>query len=339
MSLSTIVKEELLDYVVNNPYPNTHCIIGSYARFQILNNYVPRMQQILPPFVDLTIPTRLINFDPLFDDQIEFIHTYFDSKNIGFKYDDSDGMHIWRSDDYIIEVIIISHHFTYSHGHQDTSDNDDWFLKGLIDSALSINSKLIVQDYSGSDTSIVFKMMYEQCQNKTAFKNNILFDFTYGNNHCDVDLEKYKPIINSSGNFVNIMLMSVDELMPLFKTNPIIDEHILNYYINNYREIINIIPADYRRKMKIESGANAIGFVGYKKLYTISTSFDEIINILRMELVPIINILRHNGIMNSEKEEILNNLLTNHKNYTLTSRPDINEWSASFIKIADQMTY
>jgi hypothetical protein len=291
------------------------------------------MQQILPPFLDLTMPTRLINFDPLFDNQIPFLHEYFNSKNIGFTYDDSDGMHIWRSDDHIIEVIIISQNFNYTLRYQDSSNNDDWFLKGLIDSALSINSKLIVQDYTGYDTDIIFKMMYDIYPNKDAFKKNILFDFTYGHNHCDVDLEKYKPIYDSAGNFVNIMLMSVDELMPLFKTNLIIDEHINTYYVNKYREIVNIIPVDYRRKMKIESGENIIGFVGYKNLYTINSSFEEIINILQMELEPIIAILRHIGIMNPEKETLLHNLLTDYKSYTLITKPDINTWSTQFYKI------
>ena len=73
--------------------------------------------------------------------------------------------------------------------------------------------------------------------------------------------------------------------------------------------------------------------LGYKNLYTIHNSFEEIIEILKMELKPIIDIFRQIGIMNSEKETLLHELLTNHRNYTLTSKPDINWWSTQFYKI------
>jgi len=316
-----IIKQELLNYVTKNPYPNTHCIIGSAVRNENLDEYIPKIQQILPPFLDLTMPTRLINFDPRFDTQFLFLHQYFDSKQIGFIHDDSEGVHIWRSEDNIIEVIIINYEFNYS--------SDEWFLQGLIDSALAINVKLIVQDYTGNDTSDIFKQLFNQSNNKDAFKKNILFDFTYGNNHCDVDLEKYKPIVDSDGNFINIMLMTVDELMPLLHSHPMIDEHIHSYYIKKYREIVNIIPVDYRRKMN-----NVTGFVGFNNLYTINNSFEEIINILKIELEPVIKIFRHVGLMNPEKEILLNELITNYKNYTLTTKPDIYWWSVQFYKIS-----
>jgi hypothetical protein len=322
----------VINYTNLIPYPITHCIIGSVARTTILKDYIPRIQQILPPFLDLTLPTRLINFDPRFDRQIDFLHEYFRSKNMGFTYDYSNGMHIWKSENNIIEVICINAEFHYKSSYS-TNNSDTWFFEKLIESALEFNSKLIVQDYSGNDTNMIFKILYNQSPNKDAFKKNILFDFTYGNNHCDIDLEQCKPIYDLAGNFVNVMLMSVDDLMPLFKTNPIIDEHIYTYYIKMYREIIDVIPVDYRRKMKIESGEDTIEIVGYKNLYTINNSFEEIIDILQTELEPIITVFRNLEMMNPEKETLLHNLLTNYKSYTLISKPDINTWSTQFYKI------
>ena len=329
--------KNIINYAKNISYPNTYCVIGSAARTTVLKDYIPQIQQILPPFLDLTMPTRLINFDPRFDSQIEFLHTYFKSKNMGFTYEiiqfsDSDSMHIWKSKNNIIEVICISSEFHYPSMYRH-NDNDVWFFQELIKSALKINSKLIVQDYSGNDTNLVFKILYNQSSNKDAFKKNILFDFTYGHNHCDVDFEKYKPIVDSDGNFVNILLMNIEELMPILHFSPIINEHINTYYIKMYKEIVDVIPIDYRRKIKIEYGEHIYGLVGYKNLYTIHNSFEEIIEILKMELKPIIDIFRQIGIMNSEKETLLHELLTNHRNYTLTSKPDINWWSTQFYKI------
>jgi hypothetical protein len=335
--MNTDIMQRLLHYIGANPYPLTYCAIGSATRVTVLSDYIPRMQQILPPFLDLTMPTRVINIDPRFsssgENDINFLHEYFKSKNIGFTYDNSNGMHRWISENNVIEVIWINQEFDYPSNIKNNVNNNSWFFEGLIESAFSINSKLIVQDYSGNDTSLIFKMLFDQSLNKEEFKNNIIFDFTYGHNHCDVDLERYKPLEDSKGNFINIMLMTVEELMPLLHTHQLIDEHINNHYINKYREIINIIPVDYRRKKKIESEEMGIGLVGYMNKYTIHDSFEKIINILKSELDQILPILRHIGIMNPEKEDLLQELINNHGNYTVNSKPDINWWSTQFYKI------
>lgn len=57
------------------------------------------------------------------------------------------------------------------------------------------------------------------------------------------------------------------------------------------------------------------------------------IQILKEELEPIIKDYRELGIMNDEKEALLNELLTNYNNYTLTSSPSIYDWSTRFMKI------
>lgn len=334
--MDTVILKEVLNYHHMNPYPNTHCVIGSAARTTNLTKYLPQMQQILPPFLDLSTQTRLIHIDPNFENQIEFLHEYFNSKNIGFTYDDSEGMHIWRSTDNVIEIIIICISFYYSTSSQtlfnETSPNSEWFFEGLINTALLTNSKLIVQDYSGHDTHFIFKKLYESSPNKQAYRNNILFDFSYGHNNCDLDLIKYHPLYDQ-GNFINIMLMSVDELMVHLHNHPFIDEHINNYYVIAYRSIIDIIPVDYRRKMKIEAGDQSLGLICYKNLYDINTSYDEIISIFCRELEPIITVFRKIGYMNSEKEVLLKELLSGYRNYTLVTKPDIYHWSNQFIKI------
>lgn len=325
------IMEEVLDYVKRNPYENTHFIIGGASRTPDINKYLdePNIQQIIEPWKDLTQPTRYIHFDPHFDTQIEdnFIESFLNSKKIGFTYDNSDGMHIWRSTDNIIEMIFISLDFYYSSSRLINDDLHDWFLKDLSNIILQINSKLIVQDYSGTDTNIIFKMLYEQSPNKQAFKNNILFDFTYGNNGCNVDFSQNKPIYDPYGNFINIQLITFDELCPLIHIHPIIKTHVHNYCIKEYRKIIDIIPVDYRRKLL------NIPIHGYMEKYTNDTSFDEIINILKIELDPIIKIFQKVGIMTDEKEELLNELYTNYKNYTLTSSPSIYHWTTNFLQI------
>lgn len=326
--MNSYITTELATLLRRNPYPLTEIGIGSCARTSSLDTYTPDMQQILRPTLDLTMPTRLVHFDPLFDNQINFLQMYFKSKNIGFTYDDSDGIHIWRSEDNIIEVIIIPSNFYYTCPYKQGSQ-DDKFLEELCEISLKTNNKLIVQDYSGGDTCTIFKILYNKSPDKQRFRNNILFDISYGQNQCHINLTKYKPIMTPNDDFVNIMLMTVDELMPLIHTNQIIDDHIHNYYKKEYGMIVNVIPIDYRRKMLNDTG-KTFQLDCYKNLYTMESSYDEIIAVLQKELYPVISMLKHIGLMDNEKEGLLNELLTNYRNYTLTSKPDIYWWSTQF---------
>ena len=163
-------------YVQSKPYPNTHVIIGGAARYPNIDEYTSDIQQIIEPWKDMTQPTRYIHFDPNFNAQIKsgFINTFLNTKG-KFNYDNSEGMHIFRSFDNIIELIFITQSIYYS---QYVSDNHfyfDSFLEEMINVSLSNNSKMIVQDYSGKDTKYIFRKLYNKSFNKIMFTNNILF--------------------------------------------------------------------------------------------------------------------------------------------------------------------
>jgi len=334
--MDEIIMQDILTYLDRNPYPITHVGIGTAPHVNTINDYTLNIQQVLPPFINLDTPTRLIHFDPIFQseyrDNINFLNQYFNSKQLGFTHDDSEGMHIWRSTDNIIEVIVIPIEIKYTNIYSDSKDSE-WFLEKLINIALRYNNKLIVQDYTGRDTSMIFKMLYEKSDNKVEFRNNILFDFTYGENSCYIDLTKHQPIIDKNSNFINIMLMNPEELIPIMHLNPIIKERVHSYYINEYRLIVDNIPVDIRRKVKIDAGDKSLQMQNYRNLYTTETSYEELFNILRKELSPIVLILKEIGIMTPDKEIMLETLISNWKNYTIHSKPDINDWSNNFSKI------
>ena len=73
--------------------------------------------------------------------------------------------------------------------------------------------------------------------------------------------------------------------------------------------------------------------VCYKNLYTINSSYQDIINILRNELYIIINIFKEIKFMTPEKEKYIEELLTNYKDYTFESKLTIYDWSTGFNKI------
>jgi hypothetical protein len=339
--LNTLIMNELIQYCKLNPRNLTHIGIGTAPRTNKLDDFISRIDQIMPVFVDLDLfqTVRIIHFDSRFNDYIDFLHEYFDSKDIPFKYDDSEGMHIWRSHDNTIEVIINSFNFYHSnHNYMNFPDNYDWFLEKLIKYSLDNNNKMIVQEYTGGDTSHIFKILYDKSTNKSNFKKHILFDVSYGNNHCDIDMNKYKPIYTKDGDFINIMLMNINELRDNIDYHPMIREHVEKYYIGLYREIINTIPVDFRRKMLTEAGRNPVSLMSYKNMYTIESSYEQIIEVLKQELIPIIQILKEIKFMTSEKEDLIKELLSNYKNYTLDSKPDIYKWSEGFSQISKYYT-
>jgi len=129
--------------------------------------------------------------------------------------------------------------------------------------------------------------------------------------------------------------MSIEELKKYYHQYPIIDEIILKYYTDEksmYRIIIDTIVIDIRRQELFRSG-DGIKIKGYNEKYSVNTSKDKMIQILKQELDPVIKEYRELGIMNPEKESLLNELLTNYNNYTLKSSPSIYDWSTRFIKI------
>ena len=143
-------------------------------------------------------------------------------------------------------------------------------------------------------------------------------------------------IYDFENNFLNILLLTIDELMDYLNINPLMNtvkEHIMNHYIKEYREIINVIPVDIRRKMLIESGKNVITLTLYKNLYTFQSSYDDMIEILKKEIMPYIQIFRKLKYMSVEKETLLHELLTNYKNYKLDTNPDIYKWTDGFIQL------
>jgi hypothetical protein len=329
--------KEISDYSCVNLRDIIYVGIGTNPRVHKLDDFTPRIDQILPKFLNLTSPEynyddktyRIIHFDKLIENNIIFLHEYFNSKN--YEYDSSmnnNNIHIWRSSDHKVEVMINCYNFYY--------DKYKIFLEDLIEMTFknpNKNSKMFLQDFSGNDSSNIFKQLYTESVDKILFKNRILFDVSYGENHCDIDLLKYEPIYDKNNNIINIMLMDINELRPYLNYHELINENILKYYSNQYRKITDIIPVDIRRKMLVEEKNQQHNLVSYKNLYTINSSYEDIVNVLSNEIMNIILILREIKFMTPEKEAIIHELLTNYKNYTFESKPSIYDWSIGFNKI------
>jgi hypothetical protein len=345
--MDSIIFYFLISYFQANPRDLTYFGIGTYPRVQLLEQFTPEVDQLIPVFLKdqikkSTDTIRILLIDPQFDKCMDFLHQYFLSTSYDLDYDDSDGFHRWISSDQRIEIFVINMYMrntgsigTYGIPHEIINIHDT-FLKDITNIILQNNSKLIVQDYTGADTREIFRNLYNISNNKELFKKKILFDITYGENHCHIDLTTEKPIFDPRGDFINIILLNIDELRPLFDYHPKIKKYITDFYIAEYRKIVTIIPVDIRRKILIESGEKIAFCEGTKKYqYTLNTSYDTLIRILQSELDCIIPVLIEVNIIDERKRDyIYGELLTNYKNYTLTSKPrDIYFWSAEFCSL------
>jgi len=292
--------ESILDYTRRNPRDITYIGIGSSPRYTNLAQFTPELDQIFPEFmmniVNNTHDTiRVIHYDPMFKNTIDFLHTYFQHKNLSLGYS-GDEMHTWLSEDHRIEIIICIVNFNWS----------SIIFEELVNVYLQSESKLIVQAYTGNELIPVAQQIYLNTNNKIKFKNNILFDITYGKDcHCSTDMTKYAPFYDKNNNFINIILLKENEMINIINTNIEIDNIIKTYFIKQYNKIINL-QTDYRRKIL------GCTILFPNNGYTDESTLSEIMNIIFNKLNPYILILKKLNVITNEKQVLLNHIYHNY---------------------------
>jgi len=302
MEYKSFILHELLDYALKNPYDYTYIGIGTSPETIPLNI---KNDQLIPVFVEDIIrdtfkSIRIMHFDPKFDNKIDYLNIYFDEK--GYVYNNGYGMHVWKSKDNRIEIIINS---------IEIHDNDA-FLETMTNYTTSNKKQLVVQEFTGRELSELHIKFYSYAYDKVSYKKNVLFDITYGMNcGCGTDLSLYKPFYDEEGNFYNILLFTPAELIEVFGKIPKIDEYIRNYYIKHYRRVIEGIHPDYRRRVQ------GLPLRGYENKYKLDAPIETIIGVFRSEIYKIIDIFKILGMVSKEKEAKLEHLFYNYLDYDM----------------------
>jgi len=328
IQFSNLVLQSITNYFQVNPREYTYVGIGSAPRFLNLDEFTSKYDQIIPEFVRDIIRTTnktisIIHFDPQFDKAYDFLIKYFrDSpNNIAYNlvYNPSEQFNRWISKDHRIEITIININFY---------EQQNWFYHILINTTLANKYQLVVQKYTGHQLDQIFKYLYEKNQNKDLFKQKILFDITYGSDcNCETDLIKYKPHYDPEGNFYNLLLYTGQELYNMFGIHPDIDARVQLYYIKEYKIIVNNIHVDYRRKMQ------NIPIKKYKNLYDDNSTLDEIMQVLQNELQPSIRCFQELNLMTIEKQQIIDELFNNYRNYGLKTNPSVYNWTETLYNL------
>lgn len=326
MSNTNIILNVLLEYFSANPRDFTYLGIGSCPHSP-LKTLDDRWDQIIPKFVvDLIKKTdksiRIINFDPQFKHKFEFLHQYFESNrwnfdpSINFVYDQSEGFHVWRSDDFRVEVFMIDESFNHQDRYNtNVHETHDWFLSKLIDVTLGFKNQLVVQEYTGYELRNIFKHLFYESKNKNLFKQKILFDVSYENDSgCMTDLTKYEPFYDSYGNFYNLTLFDDSDMIENIGVNDKINDIVKKYFTRKYKQELNNIHVDYRKCLRNE------GLMFGNSEYNDKSSPDEIMMVLQKKLNEKIDVFTVLGLINDEKCKLIQQLFSKYKEY------DVYDW-------------
>jgi hypothetical protein len=328
---TTFILENVHEYSSVNPRDLTHIAIGSSPRYGDMTKFIPEIDQLLPQFMLKEIKTttktiRIIHIDEFTERSLPFLHEYFASfsaKNLNFTHDNSEGMNIWTTDDQRIEIIFLFiqlNHGLRVHSNPD-AQNDSWFIEKMIETTLDNKNQLIVQEYTGHELTDLFKMLYRANGRKELFKNNILFDVTYGNDcSCMTNMTIHFPRYKPDGTFYNFLLYNDKEMHEFVGIDDKINDILKVYFLKKYNHDLDFYHVNYRRKM-----------IGTSSMYNFpnydSLSADEIMKMLIEKLKPSITIFELLGFIDHGKSVEINDLFNDYKNY------DMYEWRTSMMNI------
>lgn len=296
--------ETLLNLISQTSKSFLYFGVGSCPHMRSVEELTPRWDQLLPCFVkdiaqNKNEKIQILHIDPQFANSLEFLKAYFALHLPDAVFYNMENLYIWETPR--MQVICAAGRF--DHPSSSTQENHEWFLEALTDEALSNGFRMVYQEYTGFETKRLFQQLYEMCDEslKRRFRSLVLFDVSYGtDNGCSTDLTKYKPIYERNGMFLNIQLLSKEELLDKIDVHPSIREILCRNLLGEYRRILNEIHVDYRRKMNGDSL-----FHPHMYGYTDSSSPPEIMSILERELFKCVPLLQRVGLLSYDATQKL----------------------------------
>ena len=303
--------ETLLELVNQTSKSFFYFGVGSCPHVRTPQELLPRWDQLLPCFVkdiaqNKNEKIQILHIDPQFANSVEFLRSYFAIHLPDALYYDMDDIYIWETKN--MQVICAACRFDHPSTHN-TQENHEWFLETLIDDALSHSFRVVYQEYTGYETKSLFLKLYAMCGQKRRFQNLILFDVSYGNDTgCSTDMTKYKPIYESNGLFLNIQLLSNEELLKKVDAHPSIQEILRRNLLGEYCRILNEIHVDYRRKINGDPV-----FCPKKYGYDDQSKPEEIMRVLQEQLFKLVPLLQKVGLLSLQGTQRLNELFQEYQ--------------------------
>lgn len=302
----------LLDLVTQTSRSFFYFGVGSCPHAHTLQELTPRWDQLLPCFVkdiaqNKNEKIQVLHIDPQFANSLPFLKDYFAQNLPDAVFYELGNIYIWETSR--IQVICAASRFEHPGAH--TQENHEWFLDALTEEALVHGFRMVYQEYTGAEMKHLFRKFYQSCDDnlQKRFRSLILFDVSYGNAvGCSTDMTKYKPIYEPNGMFLNIQLLTNEELLDKVDMHPSVREILSRNLLGEYRSILNEIHVDYRRKMNGDPVFHPNTY-GYD-----DTSYpSDIMWILQEKLFSLVPLLQKVGLLSQDSTQKLKNFFVEYQ--------------------------
>ena len=213
--------------ILNQPVSALYCGIGSSmanymwqenANMELVNTGYKRIitdtnNQQDPIFLRKFIGRKtIILIDPELEDNLKFILPLTLVTELS-------NFRIYTNQQY--NVITIKEYIEYMNSESDNYTADFNFIATIIQSCLQTNTKMILQDLTGRDTTETY-YKYINMFGKDNMLNNILFDVTCGNGDCLPEFNETMGSIDMNNSFIQEKFRSLTTISmlgsPLFNS-------------------------------------------------------------------------------------------------------------------------
>ena len=282
----------------------TYVGVGSCPHVKTLEELSDSSDQLMPVFVRDRLHTsvRVIHFDPAFGvksealDPMEFVKSYYAQKYPGLTYHvptPEQPFHLWAG--LGLEVLLIPQALLYQGDVGPGESDHEGFLAQLSEVVLRSEGQLIVQDYSGRALLGPLDRVFAGSSHPEIFKRKILFDMTYGQASCSTDLRVHRPLSDASGDWINLAILSADEMERAIRTHPAVGELAKAHFVEKFRSVLDHHHPNYRQRRN----GGLCRLPG--ALYGADAPPEVIMDVLQAELGAVVEVLQHLPGVDGEK--------------------------------------
>ena len=275
----------------------TYIGIGSCPHAATLAELTDEWDQMIPVFIRGK-NAQIIHYDPQFanPERMGFLDQYFEARRFTKVSEDS-----WTSGSATVTL----------HAKAINHPDDDGILHEYAEAAIAANTKLVIQEFTGTDLVVTAKELFAKTSSREYFKNNVLIDMTYGTDcHCMTNMVKYKPLYTLEGGFVNMLLYDEAETISHIGESAELNNLIKIYFMKKYLESVNM-QVDYRRRLV--GGTVLFPCDGYGD----TSTPDQIMMYLQRKLRQLFHIFDSLGLMSLERWDTVEVLFARYKSMNI----------------------
>jgi hypothetical protein len=210
---------------INNNYSVLYIGVGCAMPDANIENIKtsPETNQQYPVFLD-KIPGKKLIF--LIDPRLEEPLYLTDERKIELEFELPGNVKIYSGDN--IKIIAVKDNIFWNCMEEEKWVEDYTLLVNIIMRCMDINMKVILQDYTGADTTQLYAKLIPIFNKETLFPN-VIFDVTYGDGGCLYHFTPDSLKLTENGDFIQDKFLTMKKLVALNSDNI---DHILSHRIN-----------------------------------------------------------------------------------------------------------